>query len=92
MSLAALFVLPASAAEDEEPDGRLLGLSCAACHGTGGTSPGSIPHITGKSATYFEETLLAFKYDRKEATVMNRIAKGYSDEEIQALARHFGGR
>ncbi len=34
--------------------------------------------------------LAAFKAgEAKDATVMTRLALGYSDEELEALARHF---
>lgn len=31
-------------------------------------------------------TLLAFKHDQRPATIMNRIAKGYSDDELARIA------
>jgi sulfide dehydrogenase cytochrome subunit len=70
-------------------DGSVLALSCAACHGTSGKSPGSIPAINGKTAAYVETALTEFKTDRRAGTVMNRLAKGYTDDEIKALAAYF---
>jgi cytochrome c553 len=64
-------------------------LSCAACHGTGGKSPGAIPSIAGKKKAFIVTALKNFRDDRKTATVMNRIAKGYTDAEIEALATYF---
>ena len=78
---------PAIAAE-----GSILALSCAACHGTDGKSPGSIPAIAGKPATFLETTLADFKSGKRPGTVMNRLAKGYSDDEIKALAAYFAER
>ena len=69
--------------------GRMLALSCAACHGTGGVSPGAIPSLKGKSARYLIERLQAFRDDRRPSTVMNRLARGYTDAEIEAMARYF---
>lgn len=73
----------------EPPRGPALALACAACHGTGGVSPGAIPSIRGKSAAYIEEVLAEFKAGTRPATVMNRLAKGYSTAEIKALAAFF---
>jgi len=36
--------------------------------------------------------LLDFKYDRKPATLMPRLVKGYSDAELQAVAEYLGKR
>jgi sulfide dehydrogenase cytochrome subunit len=87
----ALFVagcLASPAAAQGERD-AILAMSCAACHGTDGRSPGSIPAIAGKPAAYLQSTMKAFRDGSRPATVMNRLAKGYSDEEIAALARYF---
>lgn len=35
--------------------------------------------------------MLAFKAGTRAATVMDRIAKGFSDEEIRAIAQWLGG-
>jgi sulfide dehydrogenase cytochrome subunit len=77
---------PSAMAQDR---GMILALSCAACHGTAGNSPGAIPSISGKKAAYLEGKLKNFRDGREAATVMDRIAKGYTDEEIAALARYF---
>ena len=82
---AALLAVAPAAAQDASP--QLLSLSCAGCHGPGGHSPGAIPSIYGRSAAAITETMRAFRTDQRPATVMNRIAKGYSDAEIDALAR-----
>ena len=33
--------------------------------------------------------MMDFKAGRKPATLMHQIAKGYSDEQLQALAAHY---
>jgi sulfide dehydrogenase cytochrome subunit len=87
-ALAAVLVLPLAAGA-QNADGTILALSCAACHGTGGASPGAIPSLRGKTAAYIGEALTEFKTGKRSATVMGRLAKGYSDAEIKALADHF---
>jgi sulfide dehydrogenase cytochrome subunit len=76
--------LPASA---QNANPQLLTLSCAGCHGPGGHTRGATPSIYGRSGASIAETLRAFREDKRPATVMNRIAKGYSDAEIDAVAR-----
>ena len=66
--------------------------ACAPCHGTDGMSPGAIPALSGKSAAYITQRMLEFKAGARQGTVMNRIAKGYDDDEIAAIARHLGNQ
>ena len=62
---------------------------CASCHGTDGRLAGAVPAIAGRPAALLEARMLAFKADEVEdTTVMNRIARGFSEEELAALARH----
>lgn len=77
----------ASHARAQNADPRLLSLSCAGCHGPGGHSPGTIPSLYGRTAGAIDDDMRAFRADRRPSTVMGRIAKGYSDAEIDALAQ-----
>lgn len=82
-------VWSAGGAQAGEPRGAILANTCFSCHGTDGHSVGAMPSIAGKSADYIVETLKRFRDGTKAATVMNRIAKGFTDEEIEALAGYF---
>jgi sulfide dehydrogenase cytochrome subunit len=66
---------------------QLLSMSCAGCHGPGGHSPGAVPSLSGRNAASIAEMMRGFRDGRRPATVMNRIAKGYSDAEIDAVAQ-----
>lgn len=85
----------AAFAADEKPlmsgaSASMLANTCAGCHGTNGASAGpATPSIGGISAVYFEEIMQGFKNDEIPTTIMGRIAKGYSDEEIKALGDYF---
>ena len=78
-----------STVADEVTRGIMLSNSCAACHGTDGKSPGSIPSIHGKSADYIVQALTDFREGNRPATVMGRHASGYTDEEIRLIAEYF---
>jgi sulfide dehydrogenase cytochrome subunit len=68
----------------------MLANTCAGCHGTNGASAGpATPTIAGISPIYFEEVMLGFKNDEIKSTIMGRIAKGYSEDEIKAMAEVF---
>ena len=67
----------------------MLANSCAGCHGTYGKSPGAIPAINGKSASFIVESLKDFQTGARPSTVMGRHANGYSEQEIQLIAEFF---
>ena len=79
-------------AQAEMASGAALANTCFSCHGTDGRSAGDMPTIAGKSENFITEKLQAFKSDSLDATIMNRIAKGFSDQEIAALAKFFSGK
>ena len=71
-------------------DAVALADPCAGCHGTDGQSKGAMPTIAGKSADFIAKSLKDFRDGKKPSTVMQRIAKGYSDDQIDALAKVYG--
>ncbi|KPK40540.1 MAG: sulfide dehydrogenase [Gammaproteobacteria bacterium SG8_47] len=72
------------------PSASMLANTCAGCHGTDGVSIGpATPTIAGMSTEYFVDMMEAYKADEIPSTVMGRIAKGYTKEEIEVLAEHF---
>ncbi|WP_127142675.1 c-type cytochrome [Pelagibacterium montanilacus] len=92
-TLAAGTILAASlagAVQAQETDASVLAGTCANCHGTDGVSPGSIPSIAGQPYAVLIAQLQAFKAGEVPgATIMTRIASGYTDEELEAIARYF---
>ena len=93
---AALFacglVFTAAASAGGGASGSALGNTCAGCHGTDGVSVGPGPTIAGLSAPYFTETMQGFRSGEIRSTIMQRIAKGYSDADIEAMAKYFEGK
>jgi sulfide dehydrogenase cytochrome subunit len=73
-------------AEPMEKQIESLVFTCYTCHGTDGESPGDIPSLKGETAEKIKEKLLAFRQDQNDPTIMNRIAKGYSEDEINRIA------
>ncbi|MFA5628398.1 MAG: c-type cytochrome [Thiohalomonadaceae bacterium] len=71
------------------PSAIMLANTCAACHGTAGSSVAQIPSLAGAPAEYFVESMKAFKSGERKATVMDRVAKGYSDKEIALMGDYF---
>ena len=80
--------LSAPALAADGPTGRMLADTCAGCHGTDGRSPGPIPPLYGMSASHIASVMRAFRDGSRRSTIMGRIAQGYSDAEIERMARH----
>jgi sulfide dehydrogenase cytochrome subunit len=71
----------------------MLAETCAGCHGTDGVSGGpATPTIAGLHGEYFVEVMKGYRDGTAYATIMNRIAKGYTDEEFSKLAGFFAGQ
>ncbi|MDP2787638.1 MAG: c-type cytochrome [Pseudomonadota bacterium] len=88
MALAALGLAatPALAADSIEN----LARTCNNCHGINGVSVGpTMPSIGGLSEPYLKNMMLQWKSGERYSATMGRLIKGYSDEQIGALATHF---
>ena len=72
-----------------EPNGPMLAQACAGCHGQSGGGAGAIVDIRGYDRDDFLRTWEEFRTDRRPATIMNRIARGYTEVEAAALADYF---
>lgn len=74
-------------------DARTLATTCAGCHGTDGASVGpASPTIAGMYPEYFIEIMEGFSSGEIYSTVMGRIARGYTDEEIELMANYFAAK
>jgi cytochrome c553 len=66
-----------------------LASNCANCHGTTGNAKGAMPSLAGQQKTQMVEQLKAFRDGKRPATIMHQLAKGYSDQQIEAIADYF---
>ncbi len=71
---------------------RSWAASCANCHGTNGVAQPGMEPLAGLRKEDIASKMLDFKNGRKPATVMHQLAKGYSDEQIQAIAAYFAAQ
>ena len=76
------------AAQSAAPSGAS---SCSGCHDAKLASP-SVPPLKGRPAAEIVTAMEAFRAGTREATVMTRIAKGFTDEETRAIAAWLGKR
>lgn len=85
-------VLLSAAVSADGPSAAMLAGACAACHGPAGSSVGVTPSIAGAKSEYFVETMKAFQSGARKATVMDRIAKGYTEAELKAMGDYFAAQ
>jgi len=75
------------------PSASMLADTCAGCHGTDGSSLGpAIPNIAGLSTEYFNTVMKEYADDERYSTIMGRIARGYTKEEIALMADFYAGK
>ncbi len=67
----------------------LAAQGCLGCHGTAGGGITPVPGLAGRPATELVAAMTAFRANERPATIMGRIARGYTDAEIAAIAAHF---
>lgn len=77
------------AAEPRPADGAVLARNCAACHRLDASNRGDIPGLGGRGR---DELAAAMAKTRSGRSLMSRIAKGYSDEEIRLIATFLSER
>lgn len=86
---AAAFALPRAAGAEEPTVGAVLASNCYICHGPGGTSESRIPSLTRLSGKQIADAVREARDGKKPGTIMARIAKGYTDAQINAIAAYF---
>jgi cytochrome subunit of sulfide dehydrogenase len=65
---------------------------CANCHGTNGHSEAGAATLAGMDPAEMVSKMTAFKTGRQSATVMHQLSRGYSDEQIAAIAAFFAAQ
>ena len=66
-----------------------LAVGCEGCHGGGDPR---LPKLAGRSAADIVAAMTAFRNGGRPATVMDRIAKGFSDDETAAIAAWYAAQ
>jgi cytochrome c553 len=79
----------AGAASAAPPPGAA---SCSGCHPTNPKVETRVPRLVGRKPADIVAAMQAFRSGQKPATVMDRIAKGFSDAEIRAIADWLGAQ
>lgn len=72
---------------------HMLASTCEGCHGTNGVSEGpASPSLAGMSSAYIKEAMAQFTNGDTKSTIMGRIAKGYTEEEVEKMGNYFAAQ
>ena len=85
----------AADANAQQPDpnlGRNLAAACANCHGTNGVSRAGMPALAGRQPSEIARLMQEFRLGKRPATVMHQIAKGYNDDQVDAIAAYLSAQ
>ncbi|WP_407518953.1 c-type cytochrome [Methylobacterium oryzisoli] len=83
LALLGLGAAPAAAETVRAPPGAS---SCTGCHGAHGE--GAFAPLTGRPAADTAAALAAYRSGERPATVMTRIARGFTEAESRAIAAY----
>ena len=94
LTLTALVTLSGLAQAQVDPmHVRSWAASCAACHGTNGHAQPGMISLASVPNEVTVQKMLDYKAGRvPAATIMHQLAKGYSDEQIAAIAGYFAAQ
>ncbi|MGQ9724707.1 MAG: c-type cytochrome [Tepidimonas sp.] len=71
---------------------KVWAAACANCHGTNGQAQPGMVALAGKDKDDMVKKLLDYKAGRQPATLMHQLTKGYSDDELKAIAAYFAAQ
>ena len=79
---------PASAA-DVPPPGAA---ACSGCHPAGKLVDTPVARLIGRNPAEIVAAMQTFRSGQKPASVMDKVARGFSDDEIKAIANWYGAQ
>jgi sulfide dehydrogenase cytochrome subunit len=66
--------------------------ACSGCHAASATVASPVPRLVGREAADIVKAMDEFRAGKRPATVMDRIAKGFTDDETRAIAAWYAGQ
>jgi sulfide dehydrogenase cytochrome subunit len=93
VALASVLAMSSATATELNVTGQRLSATCAACHGTNGAAVGgALPGLSGQSKDALVSSMKEFKAGTRPATIMQQLAKGYTDEQIESIAAYLAAQ
>jgi len=70
--------------------GKAMAWQCAPCHGTNGQEfLEAMPPLAGMPIEQFTKAMVGYREGTRPAIIMDRVARGFTDAEIDAMAVWF---
>jgi sulfide dehydrogenase cytochrome subunit len=66
--------------------------SCSGCHPASARVTSPVSRLAGRDRAEIVKAVQEFRSGARAGTVMDRIAKGFTDEEIQAIAAWYAAQ
>ena len=85
----ALVLSMSGIAQADSPAGAA---SCSGCHAANTRVETPVPPLNGRAQADITDAMIEYKSGKRAGTIMDRIAKGFSDEEIRAIAAWYAGQ
>ncbi len=82
-------IAAAAVASAEPPAGAA---ACSGCHPASTRVTSLVPRLAGLDRPVIVRAMEDFRSGKRFATVMDRIAKGFTDDEIQAIAAWYASQ
>ncbi len=82
VAMAVAWSPPLLAASDPPPGAA----SCSGCHSSNAAAGSRVARLYGRDAGEIMTAMTGFRNGSLPATVMDRIAKGFTDDELRAIA------
>ena len=92
LSLALIALAGSASAQTGTLQVRSMSASCSACHGTNGNAAAGMVALAGYDKPGMIKAMADFKSGARPATIMHQLAKGYSDQQIEAIAGYFAAQ
>ena len=86
VAVLAVILTAGAAIAAEAPAGAA---SCSGCHASNPRAGTPVPPLAARPAAEIATAMAEFKAGKRQGTIMDRIAKGFSDEETQAIAQWY---
>ena len=87
--LAGMMLLAGPVSAADAPPGAS---SCTGCHAPKKVADSVIPHITGRKAADIVTFMREYRSGAWPSSVMGRIAKGFDDQQTEAIAAWFAAQ
>jgi cytochrome c553 len=86
LAATAIVITSASVAFAASPEPPAGAAACSGCHAASAGVDTPVPPLVGRNAADTVAQMKAFRAGERDGTIMTRIAKGFTDPEIQAIA------